>query len=136
MMKNLITRRILKTSKYSLQGLLSAWKSEEAFRIEVILLLALLPAAFFVGKSALEICLLVMSLFIVLIVELLNTGLEKAIDRISTDVNDISGFVKDVGSAAVTVSIIQALIVWVVIYFTNRYLRAYFKNNICKSFRY
>jgi diacylglycerol kinase (ATP) len=120
MMKKLIVRRILKTSKYSLQGLLSAWKSEEAFRIEVILLLALLPAAFFVGKSALEICLLVMSLFIVLIVELLNTGLEKAIDRISMDVNDISGFVKDVGSAAVAISIIQALIVWAVIYFTNR----------------
>jgi diacylglycerol kinase (ATP) len=116
MMKNLITRRILKTSKYSINGLKAAWKSEEAFRIEVILLLALLPAAFFVGKSALEICLLVMSLFIVLIVELLNTGLEKAIDRISTDVNDISGFVKDVGSAAVAISIIQALIVWVVIF--------------------
>jgi diacylglycerol kinase (ATP) len=53
-------------------------------------------------------------------VELLNTGLEKAIDRISTDPNDISGFVKDVGSAAVAISIIQALIVWAVIYFTNR----------------
>ena len=119
-MKNLITRRILKTSKYSINGLKAAWKSEEAFRIEVILLLALLPAAFFVGKSALEICLLVMSLFVVLIVELLNTGLEKAIDRISMDVNDISGFVKDVGSAAVAISIIQALIVWAVIYFTNR----------------
>ena len=118
-MKNLITRRILKTSKYSLQGLLSAWKSEEAFRIEVILLLALLPAAFFIGKSAVEICLLIMSLFIVLIVELLNTGLEKAIDRISMDVNHISGFVKDVGSAAVAISLIQALIVWAVIYFSN-----------------
>jgi diacylglycerol kinase (ATP) len=85
----------------------------------VILLLVLIPAAFFIGKSALEICLLVMSLFIVLIVELLNTGLEKAIDRISTDVNDISGFVKDVGSAAVAISIIQALIVWAII-FINR----------------
>ncbi|MEN9931313.1 MAG: hypothetical protein RL604_1560 [Pseudomonadota bacterium] len=120
MMKNLITRRILKTSKYSINGLKAAWKSEEAFRIEVILMLVLLPTVFFVGKSALEICLLVMSLFIVLIVELLNTGLEKAIDRISMDVNDISGFVKDVGSAAVAISIIQALIVWAVIYFTNR----------------
>jgi len=119
-MKNLITRRILKTSKYSINGLKAAWKSEEAFRIEVILLLALLPAAFFVGKSALEICLLVMTLFIVLIVELLNTGLEKAIDRISTDINDISGFVKDVGSAAVAISLIQALVVWAVIYFANR----------------
>lgn len=119
-MKNLITRRILKTSKYSINGLKAAWKSEEAFRIEVILMLILLPAAFFVGKSAVQICLLVISLFIVLIVELLNTGLEKAIDRISTDPNDISGFVKDVGSAAVAISIIQALIVWAVIYFTNR----------------
>jgi diacylglycerol kinase (ATP) len=119
MMKNLINRRILKTSKYSLQGLLYAWKSEEAFRIEVILLSVLLPAAFFVGESAVEICLLIMSLFIVLIVELLNTGLEKAIDRISMDVNDISGFVKDVGSAAVAISLIQALVVWTIIYFSN-----------------
>ena len=119
MMKNLINRRILKTAKYSLQGLLSAWKSEEAFRIELILLMVLLPIAFFIGKSAVEVCLLVMSLFIVLIVELLNTGLEKAIDRISTDINDISGFVKDVGSAAVAISLIQAIVVWAVIYFTN-----------------
>ena len=118
-MKNIITRRILKTSKYSLQGLLSAWKSEEAFRIEVIFLLVLLPVAFFIGNSAVEICLLVMSLFIVLIVELLNTGFEKAIDRISTDINDISGFVKDVGSAAVAISLIQALVVWTVIYFSD-----------------
>ena len=120
MMKKLITRRILKTSQYSVQGLLSAWKSEEAFRVEVILMLVLLPAAFFIGKSAVEICLLVMSIFIVLIVELLNTGLEKTIDRISMEVNDISGFVKDVGSAAVAISIIQALIIWAVIYFANR----------------
>ena len=118
-MKNLITRRILKTSKYSLQGLLSAWKSEEACRVEVIFLLVLLPAAFFIGNSAVEICLLVVSLFIVLIVELLNTGLEKAIDRVSTDINDISGFVKDVGSAAVAISLIQALVVWTVIYFSD-----------------
>jgi diacylglycerol kinase (ATP) len=119
MMKNLINRRILKTSKYSIQGLLSAWKSEEAFRIEVILFLVLLPVAFFIGKSAVETCLLVMSLFIVLIVELLNTGLEKTIDRISMDVNQLSGFVKDVGSAAVAISLIQALVIWAVICFSN-----------------
>ncbi len=113
-MKKLISRRILKTSKYSINGLKAAWRSEEAFRIEVILILVLLPVAFFVGGSAVEICLL-----IVLIVELLNTGLEKAIDRISMDFNDVSGLVKDVGSAAVYISIIQAVIVWAVIYFTD-----------------
>ncbi len=118
-MKNLIMRRVFKTSKYSIQGLLSAWKSEEAFRIEVILLLVLLPAAFFIGKSAIEICLLIMSLFIVLIVELLNTGLEKAIDRISTEINHISGFVKDVGSASVAISLVQAVVIWVVVYCSN-----------------
>ncbi len=118
-MKKLISRRILKTSKYSINGLKAAWRSEEAFRIEVILILVLLPVAFFVGGSAVEICLLIMSLLIVLIVELLNTGLEKAIDRISMDFNDVSGLVKDVGSAAVYISIIQAVIVWAVIYFTD-----------------
>ena len=123
-MKNLITRRVLKTTRYSINGLMAAWKSEEAFRIEVVLLVVLFPIAFAIGKSVIEICLLLMSLSIVLIVELLNTGLEKAIDRISMDVNDISGFVKDVGSAAVALSILQAVIIWALILF-NHYLNLF-----------
>ena len=115
MIKNFLIRRVIKNSIYSFKGLLSAFKSEEAFRIEVFLCLILLPLSFFFGQSRIEICLLVISLFIVLITELINTALEKTIDRISKEVNELSGVVKDIGSAAVFISLLQAIVVWSVI---------------------
>ena len=114
-MKNFFTRRVIKNSIYSFNGLISAFKSEEAFRIEVFLFLILLPLSFYLGQSRVEICLLIISLFIVLITELLNTGLEKTIDRISKEKNELSGVVKDIGSAAVFISLLQAVVVWSVI---------------------
>jgi len=114
-MKNFFTRRVIKNSIYSFNGLISALKSEEAFRIEVFLFLILLPLSFYLGQSRVEICLLIISLFIVLITELLNTGLEKTIDRISKEKNELSGVVKDIGSAAVFISLLQAVVVWSVI---------------------
>ena len=114
-MKNFFTRRVIKNSIYSFNGLISALKSEEAFRIEVFLFLILLPLSFYLGQSRVEICLLIISLFIVLITELLNTGLEKTIDRISNEKNELSGVVKDIGSAAVFISLLQAVVVWSVI---------------------
>jgi diacylglycerol kinase (ATP) len=114
-MKNFFTRRVIKNSIYSFNGLISALKSEEAFRIEVFLFLILLPLSFYLGQSRVEICLLIISLFIVLITELLNTGLEKTIDRISNEKNELSGVVKDIGSAAVFISLLQVVVVWSVI---------------------
>lgn len=114
-MKNFLIRRVMKNSIYSFNGLIAALKSEEAFRIEVLLCLILLPLSFFLGQSPIEICLLVISLFIVLITELINTGLEKTIDRISKEKNELSGVVKDIGSAAVFISLLQAAVVWSVI---------------------
>ena len=114
-MKKFFTRRVIKNSIYSFNGLISALKSEEAFRIEVFLFLILLPLSFYLGQSHVEICLLIISLFIVLITELLNTALEKTIDRISKEKNELSGVVKDIGSAAVFISLLQAVVVWSVI---------------------
>ena len=114
-MKNFLIRRVMKNSIYSFNGLIAALKSEEAFRIEVLLCLILLPLSFYWGQSPIEICLLVISLFIVLITELINTGLEKTIDRISKEKNELSGVVKDIGSAAVFISLLQAAVVWSVI---------------------
>lgn len=114
-MKNFLIRRVINNSIYSLNGLISAFKSEEAFRIEVFACLILVPLSFLFGQSKVEICLLIISLFIVLITELLNTALEKTIDRISKEKNDLSGIVKDIGSAAVFVSLIQASVIWLVI---------------------
>lgn len=102
-------------TQYSLAGLRAAWKTEEAFRVEAILFVLLLPAAFVIGRSPLETATLIMSLFAVIIAELLNTGLEKTIDRISSELHATSKMVKDIGSAAVLVSIIQFLIVWALI---------------------
>lgn len=107
----------MKTVLYSLSGLKAAWKSEEAFRVEVLLAPPLGLLAFFVGDGVAEKAILLISLFVVLIVELLNTGLEKIIDRISLDHHENSRFVKDVGSAAVALALFQLLVVWLMIIF-------------------
>jgi diacylglycerol kinase (ATP) len=114
-MKSFFQRRILAASRNSLAGLRATWGSEEAFRIEVMLCVALFPAAFWLGRTALETAILLTSLFVVLIAELLNTGIEKAIDRISREAHELSRLAKDAGSAAVGLALVQCLIVWALI---------------------
>jgi len=111
-MKSVLKRRLLRASRHSLFGLRAAWRSEEAFRVELVLFLLLAPLAFWIGDNAVEVSLLIGSLVFVIVVELLNTGLEKTIDRISTEIHETSRFVKDVGSAAVAVSLLQAMSIW------------------------
>ncbi len=79
-MISLLRRRLYQASLHSINGFRAAWRSEEAFRIEALLGLALFLAAFFVGETRLETAILILSVFIVLIAELLNTGLEKIIE--------------------------------------------------------
>ncbi len=114
-MKSLLQRRVVAASRHSLAGLCATWRSEEAFRIEVILLMVMIPAAFWIGRSPLETAVLITSAFIVLITELLNTGIEKAVDRISRDTHELSKFAKDAGSAAVGLALVQCLIVWALV---------------------
>ncbi len=99
----------------SLIGLQAAWKSEVAFRQETILFLILSPMGIWLGDTPLERVALVGVLFIVLIVELLNSGLETAIDRISGERHPLSKKAKDIGSAAVFVSIANAIVTWAII---------------------
>lgn len=106
--------RILHATGYSIQGLKSGWK-ETAFRQEAILAFFMLPAAFFLGQTALEIIALIGSVFLVLIVELLNTGIESAIDRMGPEWNALSKRAKDVGSAAVLLALIFCSLTWVLI---------------------
>lgn len=103
--------RILYATGYSIEGLKSGWK-ETAFRQEAILAVFMLPAAFFLGQTALEIIVLIASVFLVLIVELLNTGIESAIDRMGQDWNAYSKRAKDVGSAAVLLALIFCGLTW------------------------
>ena len=105
-------RRLMKATGYSLAGLASAWRSEEAFRIEAILALLMLPLAIWLGQSAIERSLLIGSVLLVLVVELLNTAIEYTVDRIGTDRHHLSGGAKDLASAAVLLSLITTTVIW------------------------
>jgi diacylglycerol kinase (ATP) len=105
-------RRIWDAVGFSIKGLSAAWRNETAFRQELCLVLLMLPAAFWIGTTLTERALLVFSLLLVLIVELLNSAIETIVDRIGTERNDLSGRAKDIGSAAVLVSLITAGIIW------------------------
>jgi diacylglycerol kinase (ATP) len=118
-MKSLLKHRLFGASRHSLFGLREAWRSEEAFRVETVLFFFLAPVAFWIGDNAVEVSLLIGSFVFVMVVELLNTGLEKTIDRISTEIHEISRFVKDVGSAAVAVSLLQAIGTWGLVLFMD-----------------
>ncbi|WP_241242388.1 diacylglycerol kinase [Thalassotalea sp. G2M2-11] len=104
--------RITPAIRHSLAGLVAAYKNEIAFRQEVFLTIILLPTAFFIANDFVEFCLLASGIFAVLITELLNSGIEAAIDRISFDYHELSGRAKDLGSAAVFVAICYFLLVW------------------------
>lgn len=105
-------RRIVLATGYSLAGLRSAYTGEKAFRQEVWLAVLLLPASFWVGRTWLEVTVLAASVMLVLIVELLNSGIEAAIDRISLDRHELSKRAKDLGSAAVFLSVLTCGAVW------------------------
>jgi diacylglycerol kinase (ATP) len=103
--------RILHAGGYSIQGLRAGW-GETAFRQEAILAVALLPLAFWLGQSWVETALLAGSVLLVMIVELLNTCVESAIDRIGPEWHDLSKRAKDMGSAAVLLSLLLCAGVW------------------------
>jgi diacylglycerol kinase (ATP) len=111
--------RIIKAGGYSLAGLRAAFVNEAAFRQELTLCLVLAPASFWVGETGLERAMLIGSLFLVLIVELLNSAVEAAIDRFGGEQHELSGRAKDIGSAAVFVALFNVLIIWGLIYFQN-----------------
>lgn len=104
--------RIFNATGYSFKGIQRAWKTEAAVRQEFLLALIMLPIAFCVAQSLTQVVLLVLSLFIVVITELLNTSIEYAIDRIGSEKHDLSGASKDIASAAVFFSLVQVAFVW------------------------
>ena len=104
--------RILRATGFSAQGIVSAWKNEAAFRQELLLVVVLLPVAVWLGQTALERAVLIGCLFIVLIVELINSAIEAAIDRHGDEIHELSGRAKDMGSAAVLISLLLVAVVW------------------------
>lgn len=103
--------RVAHATLISLQGLRAGW-SEPAFRQEAIAAVILIPAAFWLGRNWVETALLAGSMMLVMIVELLNTAVEAAIDRIGPEWHDLSKRAKDMGSAAVLLSLLLCIGIW------------------------
>ena len=107
--------RIGRALGYSLHGFAAAWRNEQAFRQELLLCLVLLPFALFLPLEILERVVLITTLLIVLVVELLNSAIEAVVDRVSLDNHDLSKRAKDLGSAAVFLSLVIAAMAWALI---------------------
>ncbi len=104
--------RIVNATGYSLKGLAAALRHESAFRQELALCVVLIPAAIWLGRDAVEWSLLIGSLLLVLIVELLNSAVEAVVDRIGNERHELAGRAKDLGSAAVFVSLVNVVVIW------------------------
>jgi diacylglycerol kinase (ATP) len=111
----LLKRRVVNTLLYSLKGLRATFKEEEAFRIEVLLALLMIPLALYLGETGLERILLAASVWLVLIVEIINSAIETVVDRIGSEHHVFSGRAKDQGSAAVLLSLLLVAFVWGVV---------------------
>ena len=105
--------RLLFTLVNSGKGLKFLLRQEEAFQLELALSVVLIPAALFLGPSQLESSLMIAVTLLVLIVETLNTAVEATIDRIGSEYHELSGLAKDLGSLAVTLSLILWLVIWI-----------------------
>jgi diacylglycerol kinase (ATP) len=105
-------RRILRATIYSAQGFAHAWKHEAAFRQEATLTIVLIPIAIWLGQTIVERALLIGVCLLVLIVEFLNSAVEATIDRFGGEQHELSGRAKDLGSAAVFVSLLLEVLVW------------------------
>jgi len=104
--------RIVYAAGHSVAGLAAAWRHESAFRQECALAVVMLPAAWWVGRNWIEVALLAGSVMGVLIVELLNSGIEAVVDRVSAELHPLSKRAKDFGSAAVMLSLITCAALW------------------------
>lgn len=105
-------RRLWNAARYSQQGLTAAYRHESAFRQEVWLALLLLPLVFFLPVDAVGKALMAGSIFLVLIVELLNSAIEAVVDRVSLEHHPLAMRAKDIGSAAVALALVNVLLVW------------------------
>ena len=105
-------KRIRNAVIFSTAGFKATWQHEEAFRQEVMLFIFACPFAIFFAKTAIEIVLLLGSLVLVLLVELLNSAIEAAIDRIGFEHHELSERAKDIGSAAVMLALIGSFVTW------------------------
>jgi diacylglycerol kinase (ATP) len=107
--------RLLNALKYSCSGIREAYRNEDAFRQEVILAIVLLPLAFWLKPEMLSRALMIACVLLLIIVELLNSAIEAAVDRISLDDHNLAKRAKDIGSAAVLVTLLNLIVVWILV---------------------
>ncbi len=105
-------KRLVNAFGYSINGTLAAFKHEDAFRQEVVLAVVLTPVALYFGETVIHQALMIGSLLFIIIVELLNSSIEATVDRISVKHHKLAKRAKDIGSAAVFFSLINAAITW------------------------
>lgn len=108
-------RRLVKAGFCSWAGFRGAWQRESAFRQELLCAAALVPLGLWLGKTGMERALLMGSLLVLLIVELFNSAIEAVVDRIGPERHELSGFAKDLGSAAVFLALLHVTVVWVLV---------------------
>ena len=110
-------KRLINATGYSFAGFKVAFKQEDAFRQEVLMTLILIPLAVYLSTNAIELVLLIFSTLLVPIVELLNSAIEATVDRISLEKHKLAKRAKDIGSAAVFLSLVNLSAVWLIIIF-------------------
>lgn len=110
-------RRLINATGYTMAGFRAAWKNEEAFRQEISLALILVPVGLWLGIDATQKAILVGILFVVVITELLNSAIEAVVDRIGIEHHELSKRAKDMGSAAVFVSLSATILIWGLIFY-------------------
>lgn len=105
-------RRLLNAFGYSMAGIKAAYQNEDAFRQEVLMAIVLIPLAFYLGRSGIECAVMVACVLLVIIVELINSSIEATVDRISLENHLLAKRAKDIGSAAVLLSLFNLVMVW------------------------
>ncbi len=109
--------RIIRAFGFSMKGFRAAWQHEAAFRQEAMLTFVLVPLAMVVAETTMQLALLLLTLFIVLITEILNSAVEAVVDRVSDEHHDLAGRAKDMGSAAVFLSLTMTCVIWGLVIF-------------------
>ena len=105
-------RRLINAFGYSMDGFKAAYQHEDAFRMEAWLAIVLTPLAFYLGDSAIARAVMLASVFLVVIVELVNSAIEATVDHTSLEMHKLAKRAKDIGSAAVLLSLINLAVVW------------------------
>lgn len=105
--------RLINAARFSWLGYKAGYKHEEAIRQETLLCIVFIPVALYLGETPLDKALLISSLLFILLVELLNSAIEAVVDRIGDEIHELSGRAKDMGSTAVVIALVMAVVVWV-----------------------